>query len=217
MALSTLLTKEIEIVGAGRTDAGVHARQMFAHIDLNHELPENLRFRLNSYLPSDIAISNILEVTPDAHARFDAIERSYEYLITPYKNVFAQDSAYHYYHDLDLGIMNEACQILFDYSDFQCFSKSRTDVKTYNCEIKAAEWRLKEDLIVLKISANRFLRNMVRAIVGTMINIGTHKINLVDLRTILDSKDRSEAGFSVPAHGLYLTQITYPPQLFIEQ
>lgn len=215
-AMSTILASDVEVVGAGRTDSGVHAKQMFAHFDLDEGLPENLKYRLNSFLPDDIAIHNILEVTPEAHARFDAVERSYEYLISPVKNVFSIDSAYNFYHKLGLDTMNQACQILFEYKDFQCFSKSRTDVKTYNCEIKSAEWKLEEDFIVFRISADRFLRNMVRAIAGTMIEIGTGKTSLKEFRAILESKNRSQAGYSVPAHGLYLTQITYPENLFVK-
>lgn len=209
-ALSRLLNTNINIVGAGRTDAGVHAAQMFAHFDAENSLDDNLVYKLNSYLPNDIAIQDIFEVNKDAHARFNATSRTYNYKVSLSKNVFNYDFAYLHQLPLDVNAMNIACKILFEYKDFQCFSKSNTDVKTYNCIIKEAKWIKKDDELVFIISADRFLRNMVRAIVGTMINIGTGKIKAEDLHAIIASKDRSEAGFSVPAHGLYLTKVTYP-------
>jgi tRNA pseudouridine38-40 synthase len=210
-ALSTLLGNKIEIVGAGRTDAGVHAKQMFAHFDTDFDFNESdLVFKLNSFLPKDIAIHNLFKVKPEAHTRFDALSRTYLYRVNLNKNVFNFDNAYYVKQDLDVDMMNEASKILFQYKDFQSFSKSNTDVKTYYCDIMKAEWFFKDDELHFVIQANRFLRNMVRAIVGTMINIGLGKIQAEDLHTIIQSKNRSEAGFSVPAHGLYLTNIEYP-------
>lgn len=210
-ALSTLLGNKIEIVGAGRTDAGVHAKQMFAHFDTDFDFNESdLVFKLNSFLPKDIAIHNLFKVKTEAHTRFDALSRTYLYRVNLNKNVFNFDNAYYVKQDLDVDMMNEASKILFQYKDFQSFSKSNTDVKTYYCDIMKAEWFFKDDELHFVIQANRFLRNMVRAIVGTMINIGLGKIQAEDLHTIIQSKNRSEAGFSVPAHGLYLTNIEYP-------
>ena len=211
--LSTLLREAIAIVGAGRTDAGVHAKQMFAHFDTEQNIEENLKFKLNSFLPKDIAIHDIFMVTPDSHARFDALSRTYLYRISLEKDVFNYDYAYNFKVDLDLGKMNEASKILFDYIDFECFSKSNTDVNTFNCKIKEAVWTQHENELHFVIKADRFLRNMVRAIVGTMINIGMGKIEVKDLHDIIKSKNRSEAGFSVPAHALYLTKIEYPKEI----
>lgn len=213
-ALSVLLNTKIEVVGAGRTDSGVHASQMFAHIDVELELDIlNLIYKLNSYMPNDIAVHDIFKVKEDAHARFDAVSRTYHYKISTKKNVFNYDFAYQLHLPIDVEKMNEACKILFQYKDFQCFSKSNTDVKTYNCIIIEANWVKDHNELTFIIKADRFLRNMVRAIVGTMINIGLGKIEVKDLISIIESKDRSEAGYSVPAHGLYLMQIVYPESI----
>lgn len=214
--LSLLLRQTIEIVGAGRTDSGVHARQMFAHFDFEADLVLNdLQYKLNSYLPNDVTIQDIFKVKPDAHARFDALSRTYLYRISPEKNVFNFNFAYHFKPSLDVDKMNEACKILFNYTDFECFSKVNTDVKTFNCKIMEANWQLEDDELHFTIKADRFLRNMVRAIVGTMINIGTGKISVDDLHHIIKSKNRSEAGYSVPAYALYLTKIEYPKHIKI--
>jgi tRNA pseudouridine38-40 synthase len=210
-ALSTLLQSKIEIVGAGRTDAGVHATQMFAHFDYENEFDQKqLTFKMNSYLPQDISIQQFFKVQNEAHARFNAISRTYRYKIAIKKNVFKADFAYQLFSALDIDKMNAACKIILQYNNFQCFSKSHTDVKTYHCKIKEAFWKLENDELIFVITADRFLRNMVRAIVGTMINIGQGKTDIEALHQIIQSKNRSEAGFSVPAHGLYLTQIDYP-------
>jgi tRNA pseudouridine38-40 synthase len=144
-----------------------------------------------------------------AHARFDATRRTYEYHIHTIKDAFENEASYQFQLPLDIDKMNEACQILFRHNDFECFSKVNTDVRTFNCIVFEAHWQKDGNKLVFTIAADRFLRNMVRAIVGTMINIGTGKISLQDLEKIIDSKDRSNAGFSVPAHGLYLTKIEY--------
>ncbi|MBM6499377.1 tRNA pseudouridine(38-40) synthase TruA [Flavobacterium macrobrachii] len=210
-ALSTLLKTNIDILGAGRTDSGVHAKEMFAHFDYETEIDiEKLVYKLNSFLPKDIAIFDLIKVHDEAHARFDATKRTYEYHIHTKKNAFKSDDSWYYSLPLDVAKMNEACKILFEYIDFECFSKTNTDVNTFNCKIFEANWQQNEDKLVFIIAADRFLRNMVRAIVGTMINIGSGKVSLNDFRQIIESKNRSKAGFSVPAHGLYLTKIEYP-------
>lgn len=209
--LSTLLKTPIAIVGAGRTDTGVHATQMFAHFDTDLPIDEShLTYKLNAFLPKDVAIHEIFRVKPEAHARFDALSRAYLYRISLKKNVFNVDAAYYVKQELDVEKMMKACEILFDYKDFQCFSKVNTDVKTYYCDIMKAEWFFKDDELHFVIKADRFLRNMVRAIVGTMVNIGLGKIAVDDLHTIIQSKNRSEAGYSVPGHALYLTEVAYP-------
>ena len=217
-ALSKMLRTKISVMGAGRTDAGVHACQMFAHFDVDEPFDkESIKFKLNCYLPKDIAIQSIFEVSAKAHARFNAISRTYKYKISTIKNVFASDFAYHVFFELDLEKMNEACDILFQYKDFQCFSKSNTDVKTYHCDIKEACWKFEHNELVFTITADRFLRNMVRAIVGTMIEIGLGKIEVNQLHEIIKSKDRSEAGFSVPAQGLFLTKVVYPETIRLKE
>ncbi|MGL2964180.1 tRNA pseudouridine(38-40) synthase TruA [Flavobacterium sp. RSB2_4_14] len=209
-ALSIVLKSVIDVVGAGRTDTGVHAKQMYAHFDFETAIDsQQLVRKLNSFLPKDIVIYDIIKVADEAHARFDATKRTYEYHIHTFKDAFENDSSWLHQLPLDLDKMNEACQILFKHHDFECFSKTHTDVRTFNCVIFEAHWTQNGNKIVFTITADRFLRNMVRAIVGTMINIGLNKITLDDFEKIIESKDRSQAGFSVPAHGLYLTQIEY--------
>lgn len=215
-SLSTLLRQEIQIAGAGRTDTGVHAKQLFAHFDTYKiEDKENFIFRLNSFLPKDISVNNIFEVKDDAHARFDALEREYEYRIVIGKDPFSQDFAYQIYNKPNVEAMNEAANLLLDHKDFQCFSRSKTDVKTYYCKVVKAGWEEKENILVFTITADRFLRNMVRAIVGTLLDIGFGKITLDDFKEVLKSKNREKAGASAPPQGLCLIKIVYPESLFI--
>ncbi len=216
-ALSTLLRKSISIIGAGRTDAGVHAKVMVAHFDtvLTSLQEGQLVYQLNQFLSSDIAVHSLKKVHHDAHARFDAISRSYEYYITSEKTAFNNDLHFVLKNDLDIEAMNKAASRLLDYEDFECFSKSNTDVKTFLCKIEKAEWIKTENGYIFTITANRFLRNMVRAIVGTLLNVGQGKINSKQFLMILESKDRSKAGFSAPAHALFLTKITYPKSVYI--
>lgn len=208
---STLLQEEIDIVGAGRTDAGVHASLMYGHFDSEKVNDiEKLLYKANSFLPKDIAVFRILPVHEDAHARFDATSRTYHYFISTKKDIFKNDLAWYYHHDLDIEAMNEAAKLLLTFTDFECFSKTNTDVFTYNCKITEAYWKKENNTLIFTITADRFLRNMVRAIVGTLINIGLHKITTDDFIAIIESKSRKKAGFSVPAQGLFLTRITYP-------
>lgn len=210
-ALSLLLKTPIELVGAGRTDTGVHAKKMYAHFDYAEIINTvELLKKLNSFLPKDIAVHNIHLVKEDAHARFDALTRTYEYHITLEKEVFSDETRWYQYRPLDLELMNQACEILYEYEDFECFSKTNSDVFTFNCTIFKASWKQEGTHVIFTITANRFLRNMVRAIVGTMVNIGIGKTTLAEFRAIIESKNRSKAGFSVPGKGLFLTQVTYP-------
>lgn len=211
-ALSTICREKISVTGAGRTDTGVHAQLMVAHFDSGIKGLEHPDFcyKLNSFLNNDISIFKIYKVKADAHARFDAISRTYYYHISLVKDPFAQDTAWYFKHKLDVSKMNEACKVLFEYIDFTSFSKLHTDVKTNNCKIFRAEWKEEGDKIVFVISADRFLRNMVRAIVGTMVEVGQGKISVDDFRSIIEKKDRGSAGVSVPAQGLFLTGIEYP-------
>jgi len=205
-----LLREEIKTTGAGRTDTGVHAKKMFAHFDSEQILDENLPYRLNSFLPEDISVKKIFEVKSDFHARFDATFRTYEYYISLEKNPFTQDFAWQFRKpDFDIENMNKACKILFEYEDFGSFAKVGGDNKTNLCKIYKAYWEQNGTELKFTISANRFLRNMVRAIVGTMVDIGSGKIPPEDLRKIIETQNRNSAGSSAPAKGLFLVDVGY--------
>lgn len=209
-ALSTILREEIKTTGAGRTDTGVHAKKIFAHFDTEQPLSEQLPHKLNSFLPQDISIKRIFPVKNDFHARFDATYRTYEYYISMEKNPFTQDSAWQLWRrTLDINKMNEACKILFEYEDFTSFAKLKTDNKTNICKMYKAEWEQSGDELKFTVSANRFLRNMVRAIVGTMVEIGAGKIKPEELRQVIEDKNRNAAGTSAPGHGLFLVDVGY--------
>jgi len=214
-ALSVLMRKKIQVVGAGRTDAGVHAREMYAHFDFVEILDSaDLVYRLNAFLPDDIAVKAVYLMQDEAHARFDALERSYAYWISDTKNPFLTETSHYVKHPLDISLMNKAAELLLGKQDFECFSKSKTEVNNHFCTIKNAKWSKEDDCIVFRITADRFLRNMVRAIVGTLLDVGTGKARLDTVKTIIKSKDRTTAGVSVPAKGLYLTAVSYPNTIF---
>ena len=216
-AFSTILRTDVEITAAGRTDAGVHARSMVAHVDLEDAALDNIDLvtKLNSLLPNDIAMEKIVKVKPNAHARFDAASRRYEYHLIPKKNVFLNDFAMRIFHPLDFETMNQAAEILCEYTDFTSFSKLHTDVKTNNCKISYAKWTQDNEKWVFTIEADRFLRNMVRAIVGTLLEAGRGKITVNEFRQIIEARNRCDAGASVPAKGLFLVQVAYPDEIFI--
>jgi len=208
-ALSMMLREEISTMGSGRTDTGVHAKKQVVHFDTTTEVPNNLAHKLNNYLPKDIAIHEVVKTNDDFHSRYDAVSRAYRYYLHKEKSPFKNELSYHFSKKLDLNLMNEGCQILFNHHDFECFSKVKTAVNNFNCEIIEAKWEESEDQIVFYIKADRFLRNMVRAIVGTMIDIGLKTISLEDFTEIIESKSRKKAGVSAPAHGLYLEEVNY--------
>ncbi len=219
--LATVLQQEVEVVGAGRTDAGVHASLMVAHVDYEGERLDEPRFveRLNRVLPQDIAVYRICRVKPDAHARFDATGRTYQYFITTRKSPFGRQYRYRIQGEPDVERMNEAARLLYGYSDFTSFSKLHTDVKTNNCKITYAEWTREKtmeekDTWVFTITADRFLRNMVRAIVGTLLEVGRGKLTVDGFRKVIEQKDRGSAGTSAPGQGLFLVDVTYPEELF---
>jgi tRNA pseudouridine38-40 synthase len=200
----------IETLGCGRTDTGVHAKQFIAHFDFDETLDTaKLVYKLNRITSIDIAINKILQVPEIFNARFDAKWREYEYIITTKPNPFLTEFSWYNATKLDVELMNKACQKLLTHSNFECFSKVHTQVNNFNCNLMEAYWKKEGDLLIFTIKANRFLRNMVRAIVGTLIKIGTHELDLIGLEKILASKNRSEAGMSVPAHGLFLTKVVY--------
>ena len=211
-ALSTFFRQKVETLGCGRTDTGVHATQFYAHFELLTKINngEKALQSINSLLPYDISIHRIVETKPEAHARFDATLRSYEYHIHYAKNPFLHGLSWLVRDKLNVAAMNEAASQLLSYTDFSCFSKSNTQVFTNNCKISRAEWVETKEGLIFHISADRFLRNMVRAIVGTMVDIGRGKLSPEEIHNIIKSKNRSNAGASVPACGLYLTSIKYP-------
>lgn len=216
-ALSVLLREpEIPVTGAGRTDAGVHARRMVAHFDRPAPLddPAFLTGKLNRFLPKEIAVDRIVPVRPDAHARFDALSRTYRYYVTSRKDPFRFEQALYLPGTYDFDAMNRAAAVLSEYRDFTSFSKLHTDVKTNNCRITEAVWNAGDDGYVFTIRADRFLRNMVRAVVGTLFEVGRGKLTPEGFRGIIEARDRGKAGTSAPAHALYLTDVTYPSDLF---
>ncbi len=217
-ALSTLLRVETEVVGAGRTDAGVHAKLMVAHFDSEKE-DLNLALltdKLNRLLPPDISVYRVCKVHPEAHARFDALSRTYKYYITSVKSPFNRHLKWRMHGSLNYELMNEAANILFEYTDFTSFSKLHTDVKTNNCKIMQAEWIQEDETTwVFTVKADRFLRNMVRAIVGTLVEVGRGKMSIEEFRKVIVQKDRCKAGASVPGHALFLVDIEYPTETFI--
>ena len=201
----------VGITGCGRTDTGVHARNYYAHFDYDGVIgdPDELTYRLNLFLPSDIVIYRIWEVDPEAHARFDAVSRTYHYYIAQQKNPFHLGDAYYLYGNLDVNKMQIAANELLNHSDFTSFSKLHTQVKTNNCKVMEAVWFEQDGLLVFRIKADRFLRNMVRAIVGTLLEVGKGKMSLEAFRDIIERRDRCAAGESVPAHGLFLEAVDY--------
>lgn len=216
--LSIILDEKIETTGAGRTDAGVHAKVFYAHFDSerdNLHQNSNLVFRINGKLPKDIAVHEILRVKDNAHARYDAISRTYEYHITRVKNPFLTDLAHYIHGESNFEAMKSATALLLNVSDFTSFSKVDTDVKTNICKVSRADWEIDNQKIVFTITADRFLRDMVRAIVGTMLDIGFGRMKPEDLTTVIDKKDRSVAGPSVPAKGLFYVDVQYPAEVFI--
>lgn len=217
--LSTILRNNTEIVGAGRTDTGVHARYYVAHFDTAEEISDaqNFCYHLNSVLPHDIAVSSVRRVKDDAHARFDAVRREYKYYISLKKDPFVRDTSYILTIPLHVQLMNEAAAMIKEYTDFTSFSKLHSDNKTNICRITDAVWQYEEggDMLVFTISADRFLRNMVRAIVGTMIDVGRGKMSVEHFRDVLEGRNRSLAGSSAPPQGLFLTNVTYKDEIYL--
>lgn len=216
-ALETILRTPCPIVGAGRTDAGVHARVMVAHADIALELSEigTLKHKLNRLLPPDISIQKIVPVSEEAHARFSAVSRTYRYYATEQKDPYTGHLQCKLHQALDVESMNSAAKTLLEYSDFTSFSKLHTDVKTNNCKVSFAEWtKTEEGDYVFTITADRFLRNMVRAIVGTLFLVGRGKLTVDGFKRIIEAKDRNGAGSSAPGHALFLEDVAYPDELF---
>lgn len=218
-SLSTILRKQVDVTGAGRTDAGVHAQAMVAHFDWNETIlfdKHNLVLKLNSFLPKDISIISIQQVKADAHARFSAISRTYVYYVTIVKDPFLYPFNYKLHYTPDIELMNHLCNVLKEYEDFTSFSKLHTDVKTNNCHIYDAKWELlDEGFYRFTIKADRFLRNMVRAITGTLLEAGRGRLDERGFRRIIEAKNRNVAGESVPGNALFLESIVYPDDIWL--
>lgn len=210
-ALSTLMRKPMEVVGAGRTDTGVHARKMIAHFDYDEVLDcPQLVYKLNKLLPRDIAVQHVEPVADDMHARFSAKSRTYHYYVHLDKNPFLRSYSWQVYGNPDFELMNRAARVLMEYKDFTSFSKVNTDTKTNDCTITEARWdRVGEDQWRFTVTANRFLRNMVRAIVGTLMEVGRGRMTIEQLRSVIEAKDRCRAGDSVPGNALFLVEVLY--------
>lgn len=215
-ALEKILREKTPILGSGRTDTGVHATQQIAHFETASTLEkEDIQYKLNAVLPRSIAINSVKSVKKEAHARFDATARKYHYFIHQKKNPFKEARSYYFPHRLDLEKINEACKIMEKWKDFESLSKVHTEVNHFNCDIYHAEWTEEAGMHLFEIKANRFLRGMVRATVGTLLEIGKGKISIQQFEEILQSKNRSNAGRAVPPHGLYLCEVIYPSDIYI--
>ena len=210
--LSILVNKPVETVGAGRTDSGVHAKYFVAHFDIDKELINlpKLIYKLNNFLHEDIFVMGIHPVSNNAHARYSALSRTYKYYISTQKDVFRKDLSWLLFSNLEIEALNAGASEILKYSDFTSFSKLHSDVKTNTCKIHFSQWTQEKHMLIYTITADRFLRNMVRSIVGTLIRIGKGKLSIDDFKDIINSKDRSKAGESAPAQGLFLHDIKYP-------
>lgn len=213
-ALQIYFRKSFKLTGASRTDAGVHAHQNYFHADVEYELPLGILYNLNSLLPPDVVIKRMFRVPDDMHCRFHAISREYKYYIHASKNPFLTDTGWFYPYKINPDILQQAASLICNYTDFTSFSKRNTQAFTNNCIIYKSEWQIKEDTLVYNVKANRFLRGMVRGLVGTMLQAGREAISIADLRKIIEAKDGTKANFSTPAKGLFLTAVEYPDNLF---
>ncbi|MEJ7769817.1 MAG: tRNA pseudouridine(38-40) synthase TruA [Chitinophagaceae bacterium] len=213
-AFAVIQKVPIELTGSSRTDAGVHALQNFFHFDYNGLVHPQFAYKINSVLPEDIVVKNILPVSNTAHCRFDAIGRSYKYYIYHRKDPFIRDRAYYYPYTLDLQKLNEVAGLITQYQDFTTFSKRNTQVKTFECVIENSEWTIEANQLVYHVKSNRFLRGMVRGLTGTMLQVGRNKISMEAMRLIIEGRDCSRADFSVPAKGLFLVSVEYRANIF---
>jgi tRNA pseudouridine38-40 synthase len=213
-AFKTILKENIILTSSSRTDAGVHAYQNFFHFDINGNLSSKLLYNLNAILPADISVNNLNEVADNAHCRFDAISREYKYFIYKKKNPFLTDRAFYFPYTLDLDLMQEAAAVIKEYADFTSFSKRNTQVRSFVCEIKESKWLNEGGCLVYQVRANRFLRGMVRALTATMLKLGRGKMDLDTFKDIIESKDCTLANFAVPAHGLFLMNVSFPENYF---
>lgn len=212
-ALMILQTQVIELTGSSRTDAGVHALQNYFHFDFDGNIHPQFIYKMNAILPADIVVKHLTQVADDAHCRFDAVSRAYKYHIYNKKNPFLRDRAFYYPFALDMEVLKQTAEMLFEFSDFTTFSKRNTQVRSFICKIEESRWIKEEDVLVYSVKANRFLRGMVRGLTGTMLQAGRGKLSLDDMRNIINARDCSKANFSVPSKGLFLVNVSYPPSI----
>ena len=213
-AFSILHREKVFLTGSSRTDAGVHALQNYFHFDFDGELNSQFTYKMNAILPPPIVIKQLIPVNQQAHCRFDAISREYDYHIYRFKNPFINDVSFYYPYKLSFELLNEAAMLVKAYSDFTSFSKRNTQVKSFQCQIQSSEWVIKNDELIYKVTANRFLRGMVRALTATMLKVGRHKMSLEEFRGVIELKDCTMASFAVPAHGLFLSRVNFPLDYF---
>lgn len=213
-AFEILHKQKVILTGSSRTDSGVHALQNYFHFDYNESINAQFIYKMNAILPADIVIKKLTPVAGDAHCRFDAVAREYRYYIYRYKNPFLKERAFFFPYRMDIGLMQQAAVVIKEYVDFTSFSKRNTQVKTFNCIIQESKWGMEGDCLVYYVSANRFLRGMVRALTATMLGVGRGKISLNELRDIIEAKDCTKASFAVPPHGLFLISVNYPISYF---
>ena len=213
-AFKILQKVNVTMVGSSRTDAGVHALQNFFHFNYEETIHPHFVYKINAILPDDISVKNIFNVNNNAHCRFDALNREYKYYIYRYKNPFLKETAFYFPYKLDIKKLNEAAEIIKSYSDFTSFSKRKTQVKSFICEIIESEWKIEDECMVYNVKANRFLRGMVRALVATMLMVAREKISITDFENIIKGKDPSRSNFSAPSQGLFLCKVNYPQSVF---
>lgn len=213
-AFEILHKQKVILTGSSRTDSGVHALQNYFHFDYNESINAQFIYKMNAILPSDIVVKKLTQVAGDAHCRFDAVAREYRYYIYRYKNPFLKERAFFFPYRMDIDLMQQAAVVIKEYVDFTSFSKRNTQVKTFNCIIQESKWGMEGDCLVYYVSANRFLRGMVRALTATMLRVGRGKISLHELRDIIEAKDCTKASFAVPPHGLFLISVNYPVSYF---
>ena len=213
-AFEIYFRRQVMLTGSSRTDSGVHALQNFYHFDLETEINPRAIYNINAILPGDIAVNNIIPVQPTAHCRFDAIGRVYEYFIYTEKNPFLAERAYYYPYTIDIEILQAVAGLVMGFTDFTSFSKRNSQVKTFDCQMVQSEWIQREDCLVYRVAANRFLRGMVKGLVGTMLQVGRGKISQEGFVQVIEKRDCTQADFSVPGHGLFLVQVQYPEGYF---
>ena len=216
-ALATFFRQPISLTGSSRTDTGVHALQNYFHFDFEGDINPASIYNLNAILPASIVVKSLIQVSSDAHSRFDAISREYKYFIYQQKDPFLEETAFYYPYKLDTSLLEKAAEALKGYGNFASFSKRGTQVKTFECSIQKSEWIRENDCLVYNVIANRFLRGMVRGLVATMLQVGRGKLTIDQFHDVIESKDTSEADFAVPGHGLFLVSVNYPPGYFIKE
>ena len=215
-AIAILQKEKIAMTGSSRTDAGVHALQNFFHFDFDGIINPHFIYKMNAILPADIVVKKLIPVHADAHCRFDAVSREYNYHIYRHKNPFLKRRAFFFPYNLDIEKLKHCANIVKEYNDFTSFSKRNTQAKTFICKLTVSEWIREDDYLIYHVKANRFLRGMVRALTATLLKVGRNKLSINEFRAVIEKKDCTKASFAVPAHGLFLLSVGYPPDYFKE-